>query len=82
MMMVAAPDCVRREKFADAHGSFTASRGLGVMSAINVWRSFKDLTPSGVIGDARKATPEKGEKLLATAAELLAAELLKGAPWA
>ncbi|MEQ1698450.1 MAG: creatininase family protein [Hyphomicrobiaceae bacterium] len=82
MMMTVAPDCVRKDKIKDAHGALTATRGLGVMSAINVWRSFKELTPSGVIGDARKATPEKGEKLFDTAAELLAVELLKGAPWA
>ena len=43
--------------------------------------SFKDVTPSGVIGDARRATPEKGEQLMASAARLLADALLAGAPW-
>jgi creatinine amidohydrolase len=82
MMMVAAPDCVRKDRIKDAHGAFTATRGLGVASPINVWRSFKELTPSGVIGDARKATAEKGEKLFDVAATLLADQLIAVHPWA
>ena len=32
------------------------------------FHSFKDLTPSGVVGDARRANAQKGEKLLAVCA--------------
>jgi hypothetical protein len=34
-----------------------------------------------VLGDARKASAKKGEKLLDVAAELLAAKLVAGEPW-
>jgi creatinine amidohydrolase len=34
-----------------------------------------------VLGDARKATAAKGEKLFDIAAELLAAKLIEGEPW-
>jgi creatinine amidohydrolase len=33
------------------------------------------------MGDARKASAEKGEKLLDIAAELLAEKLVAGEPW-
>jgi creatinine amidohydrolase len=46
-----------------------------------VWKSFKDITPGGVMGDARKASAEKGEKLLDAAAALLAERLVAGEPW-
>ena len=46
-----------------------------------VWKSFKEVTPSGVMGDARRASAEKGETLLAIAAKLLADKLIAGAPW-
>jgi creatinine amidohydrolase len=48
---------------------------------LNRWRSFKEITASGVVGDARKATPEKGDKLLDAAARALADRLLAGEPW-
>jgi len=52
-----------------------------VAPALNLWRSFKQLTPSGVLGDARRATAAKGERLFDIAAELLAARLIAGEPW-
>jgi creatinine amidohydrolase len=80
MMLAAFADCVRRDRIADAFGP-TGNRGLGIAPPLNVWRSFKEITPSGVIGDARKATAEKGEKLLDVAAALLAEKLIAGEPW-
>ncbi len=80
MMLAAVPDCVRRERIGEAFGP-TAGRGLGAVPALNVWKSFTELTPSGVMGDARKATAEKGERLLDVAAELLAEKLTAGEPW-
>ena len=81
MMLAAFADCVRRERIGDAHG------GLGIGEAairrpILTWKAFKDITPSGVIGDARKADAKKGERLLDIAAELLAEKLIAGEPWA
>jgi creatinine amidohydrolase len=80
MMLAAFSDCVRRERISEAHGPM-GSAALGAVPALNLWRSFKEITPSGVLGDARKATPAKGDKLLDIAAELLAARLIAGEPW-
>jgi creatinine amidohydrolase len=44
-------------------------------------RSFKEVSPSGVIGDARPATAAKGEKLLAIAGERIAAMLANPRLW-
>lgn len=80
MMLAAFGDCVRKDKIPEAHGPVRL-RGLGLTPPLAVWKSFKELTPSGVIGDARKATAEKGETLLDIAAELLAEKLVAGEPW-
>lgn len=80
MMMVAAPDCIRHEKIKDAVGpNMTAAAALA--RELHTWKSFTELTPTGVVGDARKATAEKGEKLLDTAAQLIADRLIAGDPW-
>jgi creatinine amidohydrolase len=39
------------------------------------------MTPSGVFGDARRASAEKGERLLDAAAQGLAKALIAGEPW-
>ena len=80
MMLAGFADCVRRERIAEAFGP-TGARGLGITPPLNLWKSFKTLTPVGVMGDARKASPEKGEKLFNVAAELLAERLIAGEPW-
>ncbi len=80
MMMAAFGDCVRADKLPEAYGPQDA-RGPNA-NAILMWKSFKDMTPTGVIGDARRATAEKGEKLFEVTARLLAEKLIAGAPWA
>jgi creatinine amidohydrolase len=80
MMLAAFADCVRDDRIPEAF-SQASLRQLGVAPPLNLWRSFKELTPNGVIGDARKASAIKGEKLLDIAAELLAAKLIAGEPW-
>ena len=81
MMMVVAPDTVKRDRLAEAYGmlngdprkAYPASRYL----------PFKDnLTATGVIGDARRANADKGKKLLAACAEGLAATLKNKEMWA
>ena len=81
MMMVVAPDTVKHARLPEAFGmlngdprkAFPASRYL----------PFKDnITTSGVIGDARRANKQKGEKLLAICAEGLAATLKNREMWA
>jgi creatinine amidohydrolase len=79
LMMVVAPAAVKHERLPEAFGllggdprkAFPANRFL----------SFKDITPSGVIGDARRASAAKGEKLLAIYAEGLAAALRNKPMW-
>lgn len=80
MMMVAAPECVRHEKIAEAFGP-NMTAGAALARELHTWKSFTELTPTGVIGDARKATAEKGETLLDTAAQLIADRLVAGEPW-
>jgi creatinine amidohydrolase len=80
MMMAAKADCVRADRLAEAKGP-NRSMGAAVGGAMMVWRSFAELTPTGVLGDATCATPEKGEQLLDIAARQLADELIAGTPW-
>ena len=79
MMMVLAPDTVRREKLAEAHGPpHWTPQPAGVARYV----SFRDATPSGVIGDARRANAQKGEKLLAVCQQGLANALKNREMWA
>ncbi len=79
LMMVVAPDTVKHDRLGEAFGmlngdprkAFPASRFL----------SFKEITPSGVIGDARRANKDKGEKILKVCAEGLAKTLCDEEMW-
>ncbi len=85
MMLAAFADCVRMDRIKDAYNpaGTDKSRALGFTAQVlNVWRPFKSFTASGVMGDARKATPAKGEQLLDIAAGGIAAKLIAGEPWA
>jgi creatinine amidohydrolase len=79
MMMVVAPGTVRRDKLPEAHGP---AHWTPRPATVARYRSFRDATTSGVIGDARRASPEKGEKLLAACRDALAAILRDPAVWA
>ena len=78
MMMVVAPDTVRREKLPDAHGPATSS---APPAGIARYRPFRDVTPSGVIGDARRSNAQKGEKLMSACSDGIAAVLRNPATW-
>ncbi len=81
MMMAIHPELVNAARLKDAHGpdfDITAS----LLPSLKTFRTFADLTPSGVAGDARKASTAKGEALLAACATALAARLTAGEPWA
>jgi creatinine amidohydrolase len=78
MMMVAASDSVRREKLAEAHGPAHSS---APPPGIARYRSFRDITPSGVIGDARRSSVAKGEKLMAACRDGIAALLRNSQTW-
>lgn len=80
MVMALAPGCVRPEKLAQAHGPMT-TRVEGQPANLFRRKSFAEITPGGVVGDARSASAEKGEKLLAIAAEKIAAMLRNPLLW-
>lgn len=83
MMLAIAPDCVRRDRIAEAYNAkgIDRARRLGSSPAIQIWRSHKQISSCGVLGDARKASAAKGERLLDISAEALAAALIAGQPW-
>lgn len=80
MMMTLLPEAVRTDRLPDAHGPHS-TRPEGQPAAMIRRRSFKEVTASGVIGDARTASAEKGEALLEAAAERIAAELMATKLW-
>jgi creatinine amidohydrolase len=78
MMLVAAPESVQRGRISEAFGpAHSSSPPAGVAR----YRSFSDITPSGVIGDARRASAQKGEKLVAACRDGIAAVLRNPATW-
>lgn len=80
MIMALAPGALRPERLAEAHGPHS-TRPEGQPAAMIRRRSFKDMTPSGVVGDARSASAAKGEALLDAAAERIADELASPRLW-
>jgi creatinine amidohydrolase len=78
LMLLVAPDTVRREKLPEAHGPATSS---APPAGIARYRSFRDITPSGVIGDARRSNAQKGEKLMAACRDGIASVLRDPATW-
>ncbi|WP_320779356.1 creatininase family protein [Streptomyces sp. CRN 30] len=80
MMMAAHPGLIRAEHLPEAHGpriTLPAESTEPVYMAV----TFDRITESGVAGDARAASPEKGERMLAGCARALADTLVRD-PWA
>jgi creatinine amidohydrolase len=82
LMMVLAPDTVKHDRLPEAFG------GVAGLNNPDAWyaqpsrfRTFKELTASGVNGDARRASREKGEKLMAICVEGLADTLRSDTLW-
>lgn len=69
MMMVLAPGSVREPRLPEAFG---ARDGLPGRPTVSSHRSFREMTETGVIGDARRATPQKGQACLDACADALA----------
>ena len=80
MMMAIVPHLVKPDRFAEAHGPNPSIKTFLAPPLLR-WQSFKDITPSGVLGDARAANAEKGEKLTTACVDHLADMLLEGKPW-
>jgi len=81
MMMALKPDLVDHSRLPEAHGANLGMSGA-LARPLHAWKSFKDLTASGVMGDARRSTPAKGEAIMDACAKGIAERLLKGEPWA
>jgi creatinine amidohydrolase len=80
MMMVVAPDTVKRDRLPEAFGMLNGDPRKAFPAAR--YLPFKDnLTATGVIGDARRASADKGQKLLAACAAGLAATLKNKEMW-
>jgi creatinine amidohydrolase len=76
LMMVVAPDLVRHDRIPEAFGRREPGSEWRTVPAR--FRSFKEITASGVNGDARRASRAKGEKLFDTLAGGLADLLTSG----
>jgi creatinine amidohydrolase len=57
------PEGVRPDRLAEGHGP-ASSRVEGQPPGLLMRRNFREITESGVVGDARTASAEKGAKLL------------------
>ncbi|NNM71162.1 creatininase family protein [Enterovirga aerilata] len=82
MMMVVRPDLVDASRLPEATGRQADSPSAVLSPVLNRWRSFRELTETGVLGDARRSTPEKGERLIRAVVDGMARQLLAGEPWA
>jgi creatinine amidohydrolase len=80
MMLAVRPDLVDETRLAQAQGPMAARAGAALNAPLHRWRSFADITETGVLGDALSATPEKGERLLQAAADALAEALAQDDP--
>jgi creatinine amidohydrolase len=82
LMLVIAPDLVKHDRIPEAFGGRVGANAVDSWHAKpSRFRSFKDLTASGVNGDARRASREKGEKVLAICVEGLAGFLRDDMLW-
>jgi creatinine amidohydrolase len=80
LMMHLSPASVRTARLPEAHGP-SSTRVEGQPPGLLMRRSFKALSPTGVIGDARVATAEKGEKLLKAIGAAMADTLANPKLW-
>jgi creatinine amidohydrolase len=78
MMMAVQPDCVRVQNIPRAVPKRFAP---AAPPGFKRHRGFAEMTDTGVIGDPRKATAEKGERLLEAAATRLADEMGRSELW-
>ena len=80
LMLHVTQGTVRMERLAESHGPH-ANRPPEQPRALALRRTWQSISPSGVIGDARRASAAKGEALLEALGVRLAAVLGDGAIW-
>ena len=81
MMMVVIPERVKNDRLGEAYGMLGMDVEKAMRGPPSQFRNFKTITPSGVIGDARRANPDKGRKLMDVCADKLAAALRNKGLW-
>ncbi|MEI5666949.1 creatininase family protein [Bosea sp. CCNWLW174] len=72
MMMVLAPETVRQERLPEAYGMLDADLTALTRPTVGQYKPFREMTDTGVIGDARRATAAKGQAFLDASADALA----------
>ena len=74
LVMALRPELVNEKELVAAFPpeQMRKNRYVTVFGPVNMGWITKDISPCGVIGDATKATPEKGEKMLEFAGQKLA----------
>jgi len=80
MIMAVRPELVNSSQIANAFGP-QATQAAVLSQPLHIWKSLKEMTPNGVFGDARRASPAKGEQLMSAVARKFADRLLAGEPW-
>jgi creatinine amidohydrolase len=78
MMMALAPELVRSERLPEAFGMRDADPDALMRPTVARYSPFREMTETGVIGDARRANAEKGRAFVDAAAETPAALLRDG----
>jgi creatinine amidohydrolase len=79
MMLATHPRLVVADRLVDAYGPDCLLQSDTV--PVYLWRSFDEITATGVAGDARAATAGKGERLLAACSQRLAELLADERTW-
>jgi creatinine amidohydrolase len=78
MMMALVGETVRRDKLPEARGpAHSTPHPVGV----GRYRSFRDFSSSGVVGDARRASKEKGDRLVAACRDAIMEVLRDPETW-
>lgn len=78
LMLALAPDCVRRDRLPEAVGP---QRSTPHPEGVGQYRAYRSFTETGVVGDARRATKEKGERLAIACRDALVAVLRDAKAW-
>jgi len=78
MMMAVAPDLVRAEKLSEAVGP---ARQTPMPLQVLRHRSYGEFTPTGVVGDARRSTADKGKRLMDVCRDALVSAIRDPDTW-
>lgn len=84
MMMHVRPDLVRSDRTTTLYpdpGSPYLTTDLLAQSSVRTYLDFRDLSPSGVLGDPSIATPEKGARFFEATVDALARFIEDFAKW-